>query len=75
MEDEDSFPCLVSADRWPGFRQARPKKKLFNASGCVDINSAGNMAPIELVIKSTVYDMEIRDVVVIFSIQKVIQLK
>jgi len=75
MEDEDSFPCLVSTDRWPGFRQARPKKKFFNTSDGVDINSAGDMAPIVLIIKPTVYDMEISDVVVIFAIQKVVQLK
>ena len=75
MEDEDGFPCLVSADWWPGFRQARPKKKFFNASGGIDINSAGDMAPIILIIKPTVYDMEISDVVVVFAIQKVVQLK
>lgn len=74
MENKDCLPDGIPADRRSGFRNAGPKQEFFNARSSVDVNRPRDVAPIILIIKSTVNDVEIRYLRFVDPIKQIVQL-
>lgn len=74
MENKDCLPDGIPADRRSGLRNAGPKQEFFNARSSVDVNRPRDVAPIILIIKSTVNDVEIRYLRFVDPIKQIVQL-
>ena len=57
MENENRLPGSISAAGWLRLERVGTKKKLFNGSGRINVEGAGNMSTAVLVIKPTVDDV------------------
>ena len=57
MEYENSLPGIIPADGWFRLECVGTQKKLFHSSGCIDVEGAGDMPTVVLVIKPTVDDV------------------
>ena len=57
MENENGLPRSISAAGWFRFEGICTQKELFNCSGRVDVEGAGDMPTVVLVIEPTVNDV------------------
>ena len=57
VENENSLSRDISADRWFGFERIDTQKKFFDSSGRIDVEGAGDVPTVVLIIKPTVNDV------------------
>ena len=74
MENENCLPGSVSAAGWFGLERVGTQKKLFDSSGRVDVEGAGDMPTIVLVIKPTVDDVVRCKLAIKHSVKEIVQL-
>lgn len=75
VQNEHVLLTTIAADGRPWFPHALPKEELFHTGDCVDIDSAGDVAPVILVIETTVDDVVRRNLRVVLAIEEIIQLQ
>jgi hypothetical protein len=74
MENEHRFLRRIATEAWPRFRHLWTEEKLLNCAWSSDIDCARNMSTIILVIKPTVYYVELGNLRNKNSIEQVVQL-
>ena len=57
MENEDGLSGNISADRWFRLERINTQEELFDSSGRIDVESAGDVPTVVLVIEPTVDDV------------------
>lgn len=68
MENENGFSTSISADRWFRLEHIGTQKKFFDSSGRIDVEGAGDVPTVILVIKPTVNDVVRRELAIKHSI-------
>jgi hypothetical protein len=74
MEYQDRLPPGVAAYGRLGLLQAGSKEELFDVGCLVQVNSAPNMAPVELIVESTINDM-IVGLLAVMAVEELVELK
>jgi len=57
VENENSLPGSISAAGWFRLERVGAQKKLFDSSGRIDVEGAGDMPTVVLIIKPAVNDV------------------
>jgi hypothetical protein len=70
VENQNSLFLRVATNGW--FRLLHAEQKFFHASSGVDVDGAGNMSTIVLIVKAAVDNVETRDAGIVDTVEKVI---
>ena len=74
VEHKDSLLGAVATDARVWFHDARAEEVFLQRGRVVDVDGAGNMAPIVLVIKPAINNLERRNFRAVRAIQELVQL-